>query len=55
MPAQGSDRPAADTPVDPDRAIRTCPNCGLHLEERKCKLVCPRPACGYFLSCADYY
>jgi uncharacterized Zn finger protein (UPF0148 family) len=35
--------------------MRTCPNCGTGLEERKCKLFCPRPGCGYFLSCADFY
>jgi hypothetical protein len=25
------------------------------LLERKCKLYCPEPRCGYFLSCADTY
>lgn len=35
--------------------IRTCPNCGAELQERKCKLFCPRPACGYYLSCSDFY
>ena len=40
---------------DPSAAVRTCPNCGSTLTERKCKLVCPRVECGYFLSCADYY
>jgi len=39
----------------PERTHRTCPVCGHELEERKCKLFCPRPGCGYFLSCADYY
>lgn len=43
------DRPAAEA------AMRTCPICGAELDERKCKLICPRPGCGYFLSCADYY
>lgn len=43
------------SPVDPERAMRTCPACGLELAERKCKLFCPRPGCGYFLSCADFY
>jgi ribosomal protein S27AE len=36
-------------------AIRTCPNCGSVLSERKCKLLCERAGCGYYLSCADYY
>lgn len=35
--------------------MRTCPTCGKELAERKCKLYCPDPICGYFLSCADYY
>ena len=48
---QGPPRPATAT----ERAILTCPNCGDALEERKCKLTCPRPGCGYYLSCADYY
>jgi hypothetical protein len=38
-----------------ERAMRICPICGRELEERKCKLFCPRPGCGYFLSCADFY
>ncbi len=41
--------------ADPERVMRTCPICGAELAERKCKLVCPDPVCGYFLSCADYY
>jgi len=40
---------------DPERAMRTCPICGGELAERKCKLICSRPGCGYFLSCADFY
>jgi len=40
---------------NPEAAVRTCPNCGAALAERKCKLVCPTQGCGYFLSCADYY
>lgn len=43
------------TRTDVEAAIRTCPICGAELDERKCKLICPRPGCGYFLSCADYY
>jgi hypothetical protein len=40
---------------DPENTIRTCAVCGTPLAERKCKLYCPRPGCGYFLSCADFY
>ena len=42
-------------PADPETSLRTCPNCGAALEERKCKLFCPRTGCGFYLSCADYY
>jgi len=40
--------------IDPERTMRTCPNCGTELAERKCKLFCPRPGCGFYLSCADF-
>jgi hypothetical protein len=36
------------------RPERVCPNCGAALVERKCKLLCPNGACGYFLSCSDF-
>jgi hypothetical protein len=51
-------RPSEPTPVStasPDEVMRTCPNCSRRLEERKCKLFCPDPRCGFYLSCADYY
>lgn len=51
--ADASDRQPAEP--EPERAMRTCPVCGHELAERKCKLYCPRPGCGYFLSCADFY
>ncbi len=38
-----------------EQLMRTCPVCGQELAERKCKLYCARPGCGYFLSCADFY
>lgn len=41
--------------ADPGEVMRTCPVCGKTLAERKCKLFCPDPVCGYFLSCADFY
>jgi hypothetical protein len=34
---------------------RVCPVCAAELFERKCKLLCPDPACGYYLSCSDFY
>lgn len=34
---------------------RVCPSCGATLLERKCKLLCPDPACGYYMSCSDFY
>ncbi len=34
--------------------VRICPNCGAILRERACKLSCPTPGCGFFLSCADF-
>jgi hypothetical protein len=46
-----SETPASARP-DPGTLILTCANCGAMMDERKCKLVC---ACGYFLSCSDYY
>jgi hypothetical protein len=47
--------PAPLPPVAVERAIRTCPNCGRELAERRCRLFCETPGCGYYLSCADYY
>jgi len=55
VPAAGPDREPAVASPDPERTMRTCPICGKELAERKCKLYCPDPICGYFLSCADYY
>ena len=39
----------------PLEAMRVCPNCGAVLLDRSCKLSCPTPGCGYYLSCSDFY
>lgn len=31
-----------------------CPNCGALLQSQKCKLICPRPGCGYRVSCSEW-
>jgi len=46
--------PSSSRP-DPARVMCTCPICGKELAERKCKLYCPDPRCGYYLSCSDFY
>lgn len=54
--ASGADRPrSADRSADAGEVMRTCPVCGKALAERKCKLYCPDPVCGYYLSCSDFY
>ena len=40
------------SPAAPERV---CPNCGAALLDSRCKLVCPDRACGYFMSCSDFY
>ncbi len=52
---QGGLVPAAAPPLREVHPERVCPNCGATLLERKCKLLCPDPACGYYMSCSDFY
>jgi hypothetical protein len=50
------ERPDVPVPGEAPREMPElfCPNCGTVLLERKCKLLCPVPACGYFMSCSDF-
>lgn len=48
-------RPNPHPQPDYNRVMRTCPVCSKELEERKCKLICTDPRCGYYMSCADFY
>jgi hypothetical protein len=49
---EGGVEPRGRSPLEP---VRTCPNCGAALADRSCKLLCPTPGCGYYLSCSDFY
>lgn len=53
--ARARNTPANLVSADPGEVMRTCPVCAKPLAERKCKLFCPDPVCGYYLSCADFY
>ncbi len=58
VPDAGAPRPESrrtSTVSSAETVMRTCPNCGTELAERKCKLYCPRAGCGFYLSCADFY
>ncbi|HXE31371.1 MAG TPA: hypothetical protein VN515_06180 [Terriglobales bacterium] len=52
MTPEGHNAPAPTPAADPVEAMLHCPQCSRRLEERGCKLRCPR--CGYYLSCSDY-
>jgi len=38
---------------EPEIASAFCPGCSARLAQRSCKLICP--ACGYYMSCSDFY
>lgn len=45
--------PPPPSPPRKVELIRICVVCGKELEERKCKLLCPRGC--FYLSCSDFY
>jgi hypothetical protein len=53
--ADSNPAPVHTKPPDPadENPMLFCPVCSSRLEARKCKLLCG--ACGYYMSCADYY
>ncbi|HTO75046.1 MAG TPA: hypothetical protein VMQ61_03135 [Thermoanaerobaculia bacterium] len=53
-PSEEPERRNAEKPAE-RRPERVCPTCGAALLERKCKLLCPDPSCGYYMSCSDFY
>jgi hypothetical protein len=40
-------------PGRPEATSGYCPVCSLRLKSQNCKLVCL--ACGYYMSCSDFY
>ncbi len=51
--ATGNEAAPYEPTSEPERLVRTCPNCSAQLIEQRCKLLCPR--CHYYMSCSDYY
>jgi len=45
--------PAAAPLKEGEEASAYCPRCSERLEPRKCKMICH--ACGYYMSCSDFY
>jgi hypothetical protein len=53
--AGGEPESSVESGAAPAAPERVCPNCGAALLDSRCKLVCPDRACGYFMSCSDFY
>lgn len=53
--AGGEPDGSVESSAAPAAPERVCPNCGAALLDSRCKLVCPDRACGYFMSCSDFY
>jgi len=49
----GSQTGAGSIKREPEVASEFCPGCSARLAQRSCKLICP--ACGYYMSCSDFY
>jgi hypothetical protein len=47
------EKPSRSMGIGNEDASRYCPICSQRLESRRCKLICG--ACGYYMSCADFY
>ena len=52
-PKQSKETPSRPAATPAIQAMQVCPRCSARLEEAHCKLVCP--ACGFYLSCSDFY